>query len=437
MTLIRKSKKYQEILENFLFNIQSIKSFTTYVEPVLKKMNDDHDKNNTFLNAINLIATSKNDPDPGTITEIKVVEQRLAEEFGIFIATENDDKYSVTIKNTSHLGELFVKEVKQNKLINNQLPILYQSSLITLVMYFELLIANIIRKRIYDYPESVKIDEKPLTLIDIRKFGSMEIAENYLIEKEVGKLIRESYMVWVEYFKKNFKCKFDLISILDDSVIEIIQRRNIIVHNDGVINGIYLSNVPKTSYKSDDKVVIAIEYILEAIRIIEKCGLFMGIEIWQRVEKNSIDRATFLEQTGFEYLKKEEWENALNIYELLEKETEITNKLKTIAQLNILLCKKRIEGIDNIKEELFKIDFSDKSNVFILILHALKEDYDMFFKLLPDVYKNGITLFHLQKWPILKEIREHEKYKIFLEENTNKNDIIGLEANYTSDAVEE
>jgi hypothetical protein len=97
---------------------------------------------------------------------------------------------------------------------------------------------------------------------------------------------------------------------------------------------------------------------------------------------------------------------------------------RTAAELNVLLCKKRIQGFEAIKPEFEKIDYSDKALVFQLALAALKEDKETFFRHLPQVIKTEeISHQELFDFPIFEEMRVHQEFEDFCTENkiTNAN----------------
>ncbi|MBO9599030.1 MAG: hypothetical protein J7559_14585, partial [Cohnella sp.] len=90
---------------------------------------------------------------------------------------------------------------------------------------------------------------------------------------------------------------------------------------------------------------------------------------------------------------------------------EITSNDRTVSEINYWLCLKNIKGIHFIKNDLEKVDFSDKHNKFQLCLFALKEDRTSFYGLISTAIKNNeVTYQNLTEWPILEVFRNDIEY---------------------------
>lgn len=238
------------------------------------------------------------------------LEKYLYENYGVEIKEGGKLKISgKNAKQTSKAIDEFQSKMKQ-------LHILYQSTLMSLAIYFEVLIASIIKQRMVLHPKSSDIEEKTLTLENIRKLGSFENAELFLIEQEVETIIRKSYTDWIDYLKKNMKLKMDYIERYNDKIIEIIQRRNLFVHNEGIVNSIYLKNIDpklKEGVKLGERLSIDHAYIDESIDIVEHAGTLLGLEFWSVMEKRSDERVKYTINKGID-LMSEKNGNSQKIY---------------------------------------------------------------------------------------------------------------------------
>ncbi|SME96981.1 hypothetical protein [Paenibacillus barengoltzii] len=412
--------EYRRIIENFLINVSSLKAYTRSVEPVLNNFsNDSLTESEKLVGTITFLMEYKKNPSNFE------KEKELAD----FIEKYLFDEYKIEINHENGIGRISSHPAKaklvdslfhEYKLRIKQINILYQSSVINLIIFFELLIANLIKIRIINHPESANIEQKSLTLAEIQSLGSLENAKMFLIEHEIEAIMRKSYTDWLEYFSRVVKCKFEYLSSVQDSIIEIFQRRNIFVHNDGIVNNIYLSKISnkyKNLYKVGDPIITDREYVENSINVIEFSGILIGLEVWQKMERESEDRQDFILEVAFNYMVMQKWELALEMYLFLLREKSISSINGTIAQVNIWLCRKNINGLDSIRDEVDALDFSDKRSIFQLCLYALKDELDNFFNLLDVViYNNEITLNELQTWPIFSTIREDKRYDNFMKE---------------------
>ncbi|MNC14777.1 hypothetical protein D3C75_625650 [compost metagenome] len=302
-----------------------------------------------------------------------------------------------------------------------------------MVIYFEMFVASIIKHRLVRYPKAADIENKTLTFDDIRKLGSFENAEQYLIEQVIETLLRDKYLEWINYIKTNMKLKLDRISPLNDKVIEIIQRRNLFVHNEGIVNNIYLSNI-NSELKSEvvlgEKLKITPEYIDKSISTIRHVGVIIGLEYWRMMEKESDERVTYIGDIGMELMLSQEWELAKDIYQFNLLEKSIDSVSKTVSQINYWLCMKRLGNFNEIKNEVESSDFFDKTRDFQVCYAALVGDTERMYNEIPKAIKTEeLTVEALMSWPIFTEYRNDEKFVALLdheEENIEEN--ISIEA---------
>jgi hypothetical protein len=144
-----------------------------------------------------------------------------------------------------------------NKTVKKTLPvqgnILRRSALISLMATFETLISQLIREFYYKYPEALPSESKSLSLADLRDLGSVEEAEKFLIDNEIDSVLRGNIQSQLACFEKPIKVSLKPIEKYFDQIIELSQRRNLLVHNDGRVNRHYLNKAPKSFLNSDIK----------------------------------------------------------------------------------------------------------------------------------------------------------------------------------------
>jgi hypothetical protein len=414
-------KDYESVITQFTDNIYSIKTFVDYIKPTLERRKEEFYNNNSSVLNLVFRLSDLESPDkfkPEEYEKLIALKSQLENNFGFsFESIKNESKINITMNN-GLMKDIFVKKLEEHKVLSSQISILYQSCFINLVVFFELLISSLLRIRINSNPESFNIKDKSLKFDEIRKLGTLEHAEEYLIENEIESIMRGSFDSWCTYFKKNLKRDFAFLTELEDDLTEIIQRRNLLVHNGCIANRIYFSNVAE-KFKKDisigDNLTIELDYLESSLIILEKVGLLIGLDIWQNSNKNSSKRFSFVERIAFDYMKSNKWDTALALYDFSLKEKGVSNKIMCIFSVNRWLCYKSLGLYDHIKPELEKVDFSDKSLDLQLAVLALKGDAATFFKKLPMAYPSLIDLYSLLTWPILKEIRTTKEYKQFVD----------------------
>ena len=79
-----------------------------------------------------------------------------------------------------------------------QLERLYRSVVIGLVGQFEVLIADLAHQFFKCAPQALDAETKVLSLSDLLEFGSVEAARDYLVEREIDKLLAQPVQGWAK-----------------------------------------------------------------------------------------------------------------------------------------------------------------------------------------------------------------------------------------------
>lgn len=420
----KQQNQYSHILEGFLLNLHSLRLFAKNLSPILL---NDIIREKEFTTAeeldvevlLEILKMDKygnddvEDPHPESREErISMVEEILDKKHGV-------ELISSTQYRIYGPRRLITKNALEDyKSRHQQLGILYQSTLISLVIYFEMLIASITKHRLIKYPQASDIEDKTLSLDEIRRLGSFENAAQYLIEQEVETLIRKKYTDWIAYIKTNMKLKLENISKLNETVIEIIQRRNLYVHNEGIVNNIYLSNISdelKSGVELGKKLLLSTNYMDSSINSIRHVGVLIGLEYWRMMEKESAGRVNFIGEMSMQLMLDGEWELARDIFQFGLQEKKMTSKQKAVLQINYWLSMKRIGKYSEIKNEIESSDYSDKTRDFQVCYYALIDRIEMFFAIIPKAIEvKEITVNDLKEWPVFDEYRNDERFQALL-----------------------
>ncbi len=242
-----------------------------------------------------------------------------------------------------------------------------------------------------------------------------------MIDAKIEDILRGSLTHWFTTLRDELKLKLGYVKQYEHELEEIYQRRNLFVHNGGIVNSIYISKISqakKENLKIGDKLVVSENYLDDALRKFHVIFSLIAIELWKQLEPKNTDRAICLMALSYDYLLKENWEVAKIFNSFLLKDVKMPMIPRTYAQLNCWLCEKRMNGIDKIKNELENADFSDKNFVTQMALASLKEEPDKFFELLPKaIDSEELDIEDLLKFPIFEEMRKMKKYKEFCLKN--------------------
>jgi hypothetical protein len=297
------------------------------------------------------------------------------------------------------------------------IELLYKNSLMSLLSSVEWFFSEILHFYYDKYPESAGIQKKALTLSELKSFGTVADAEKYLIDIKIEEVLRGSFDSWLNLLKTELALKLGYITAIENELIEIYQRRNILVHNGGKVNSIYLSKVDESQRKGiklNDTLRIDKEYLDAAIRKLQKTFILIASELWKKLDKNDKIRGDVLTDIIYDNLLKSRWDICEGLCHFIINDSKLEPIDRLVAQINYWLCKKRTGQFDKIKDEIDKANFEDKKEIFQLALYALKDDKKSFFETLPIALDSKqLNVERLEEFPIFQELRETEEYKKF------------------------
>tara|TARA_A100000171_G_C2126725_1_gene144004 strand:- start:713 stop:2011 length:1299 start_codon:yes stop_codon:yes gene_type:complete len=431
---------YTDLLERFNSTIEGLRDFVDLIQPMLneyhKKEFEKHNHAFESLIIAEQIQKEENEEKKYQLQtrlkeifdgEIEVFTKDVDDQDEIEESDEITKKFAFRVKgDTTKIDAAFEFSVKSDQ----QRNLLYVNSLISLLSSSEWFYSQLLHFFYDKNPNVAGIKKKTLTLEELKSFGSVEDAEKYLIDSKIEGLLRSNFSDWLDTLKLELNLGLGYLQNFKDELIEIYQRRNLFVHNGGVVNSIYLSKVTNSNNIIGDVLSVDEDYLDNAIDKIHVLFSLIAHELWKKDLPNDEDRSYFLMELNYNYLKRGKWETAKLPNIFLSNDAKQPTIPKTYAQLNCWLCDKRTKGIESIKPELEKIDFSDKAIVIQLALASLKEDYEIFFNLLPRaISSEELTVEDLYDFPMFEEMRDSERFKAFVTVNEKVKDYIELQKN--------
>lgn len=427
---------FNKHIVEFNENVLSLRDFVDLIEPILIKQFEEHDQKIKPL-LIKAIIQELVKRKPDGLREIdeaelkemqsKIDEQihsiyqdNLEVEFETLDTDEEKSAYNRLKIKTSKPTDIdsHFKNVRKS---SDHIELLYKNSLISLLSSVEWFFAQILHFYYDKYPESAGVSDKNLKLSELKSFQTIKDAEKYLVELKIEEILRGNFESWIELLKRDLKLGLGYIDNIKDEVIEIYQRRNLLVHNGGVINSIYITKVKeelRKNFKIGSRIDVTKDYLDNSIWKLQLAFILVGAELWKKLDAEDTNRGDILTDIVYENVLKGRWEIADGISHFIINDAKMSTTDKIVAQLNNWLCKKRMGKYESVKKEIDTADFSDKKEIFQLALAALKEDKDLFFKLLPTTLEaKQLNIMRLEEFPILDEMRKTEEYEKFKAES--------------------
>lgn len=333
--------------------------------------------------------------------------------------SEDETKKSKTVKLvlSKSDGVDISTHVENAKRTREHINLLYKNSLMSLMSSVEWFFSQILHHYYDKFPESAGIQKKTMTLSELKGFESINDAEKYLIDIKIEEILRGSFDSWISLLKSELQLNLGYIDPIKEELIEFYQRRNIIVHNGGIVNTIYISKVNENfrkGVKIKDSLNVDKEYLDNVICKLQKAFILIAAELWKKLDKDDKMRGDVLTDIIYENVLKSKWDICEGLSYFVINDAQLEPVDKVVAQLNYWLAKKRLNNYKEVEKDINKTDYSDKKEIFQLGLLALKEDKENFFEILPAALDSGqLNTDRLEEFPIFEEMRQTEEYKKF------------------------
>lgn len=301
--------------------------------------------------------------------------------------------------------------------------LLNRSILMSLVSYFEVLIADLVHAFYRIAPDAALTEDKTLTVKELKKFSTIDEALQSIISDAVDDLLRASVSDWHKFFQTRVRINMQLLTPDWAQWNEYFQRRHIMVHAGGRVTERYLSNVDweklgaKISQPSmGDELDVEDAYLENAINAFEITGLLSCQEVWRKLVPSDITRydnpitGEGLLDAVYRRLLSRHWYVAERLATWGEEDPEASEDAMLVCKFNRWLCIKRQGRWTDVEGEVKAFDCSAKNRRYALVRASLLERPDEFFELLPKVLGTDIDIKSLKEWPILDKMRTDPRF---------------------------
>lgn len=306
------------------------------------------------------------------------------------------------------------------RLTPHNVELLYKSSFVMLIGYFDFLISDLIHCFYQMYPESLTGKELSITLSELNLCNDLSEAVDYVVNREVDKVVYDNLESQKRYFARYLKIDTKESIIHWNKINEAVERRHIIVHNNSIINRRYLKNIDhsiipekRKELEEGKKITINENYFMAVFAEIFIAGIILIQCCWRKWKKDNINHADLqLNESIYDALSEGKWTVAERLG-LFSKECEVYNKRNRLyLDINYCQALKWQNKKGELEKELKKFDVSGLSPMYILALSVLKSDKTNFYKNIKKaIITDKLTKTYFMEWPLFKEFRRDPDYK--------------------------
>jgi len=159
--------------------------------------------------------------------------------------------------------------------------LLLNMAFIYLLAIFEAFLADVFRVVLQARPEMLR-SNKQLTYQAIVSLGSKDELISHMAARELHEIGYGSTRDQWSYYRDRFGVDLAKAGIAIEKLIEMYAERNLLVHNNGLVNNIYLESVRTPKFKKGGRVEITLDAWNDFAQTVEKAASFVKKTLLRR-----------------------------------------------------------------------------------------------------------------------------------------------------------
>lgn len=319
------------------------------------------------------------------------------------------DKYGIVTTNTGL--SIFLRARRRRS------TMAFNSLLVAAVGEFEALVSKCIQSYISQYPGKLNGSDRSFTFAEVTAFEDLEAFRSRAADLYAENVMRGSVDDWMKWFTTNLKVNSDEIAEDWDGLVEVFQRRHLLVHNGGVVNHIYRSKVKKLPGDIDEQSVTGIatrvdvsrQYLQDAIAQLSATGLLLATRTTLKLAAPDTavrhPVAGLIADASYEFLRDDRGRE-LTIFSERVLPHCPEESIRLLVQVNLWTHRKKLGGVDAVAGEVRKWDVRHCSQRFKIAKLALLDQHQEVWDMAQRLIKaDELSEFEWATWPLFADTR--------------------------------
>jgi len=373
----------------------------------------------TFLRHIDAIR----DTYPMTMLLIQPYNKKANDDFKKFlkesvkeIEDDNGKKRILVKADESKKFETLERNASTSALAGKIIP---ESLFVSLISQYDAYLTRLLRAIYEIKPDLLNGSERNLTFSQLVEMETIDNAREFIIDKEIDTVLRKSHSEQFDYLEKLIGITLRENLPIWQTFIEITERRNLLVHCDGVISNQYLKNCKEHKCKIDkikvgNRLGVELEYFSSAYKCLYEIATKLTHTIWRKLLVSDLkDADRELNDVCFHLINTNSFELADILLDFgCGQKRHFNDSLKNVFIVNGSLSKYLQDKKEEARKILDKKDWSASSDDFKLAYAVLTDDYENTYEIMIKIGDNGeVDQSDYKQWPLFNQIRKEEKFK--------------------------
>jgi len=337
-----------------------------------------------------------------------------------------DGEKTLTVKyEESRIFDTLSRNSEISTLASKIIP---ESLFVSLISQYDAFLNRLLENLFEIRPEYLNSSERNLSYSQLVEFKNIDKAREYIIEKEIETILRKSHTDHFEYIENKINIPLRKNLPVWKIFIEITERRNILVHNDGRVSNQYLTKCREKKcdlkdVKINDRLSVTPEYFNNAYACLYEIAVKLTHTIWRKLLKENLEDADRkLNDICFDLISSGQFALVDILLEFACNQKQHHNEaLKNVFVVNQSLSQYLQGEKENAKNIIEKKDWSASSDDFKLAHLVLTEKFEESYELMIKIGDDGeIDKENYMTWPLFYKLRKEEEFKETFEKIFNE-----------------
>jgi hypothetical protein len=360
--------------------------------------------------------------DAITTAYLKTIKEIKAFEKDNVIHKNEDGKEIILVKVES--SQKFDDLHKQRRLYGLAFETIPNSYIMSLISQYDAFLGRLLKIIFLVKPEILNSSDKSLTFSQLSEFNSLDEAKEYILEKKIETLIRDSHLEQIQSIENLLKVPLRKGLDIFPKFIEITERRNLFVHTGGEISNQYIrvckdNNILFEGAKVGDILTVTPEYFAGAFDIVYELGFKLAHVLWRKFIPQELEVADRnLIDIGYDTLYSENYQLTKIIFDFA---TQTLKKHHCEENRRIMIVNRALaykwSGNNNKALEIIKSeDWTATSIRFRLAEAVILENYKNAYEIMKEIGSNSaeVSTEKYRGWPLFKQIKKESSFiKLF------------------------
>ena len=377
-----------------------------------------HKNLNTFLRHIDAIK----DTLPMTMLLIRPYNKKATDDFRKFLQEnveeieDNGEKKILVKAEESKKFETLERNASTSSLAGKIIP---ESLFVSLISQYDAFLTRLLRSIYEIKPDLLNGSERNLTFSQLVGMETIDKAREFIIDKEIDTVLRKSHFEQFEYLEKLIGIKLRENLPIWQTFIEITERRNLLVHCDGLTSSQYIKNCQEHNCKIDktkvgDRLGVEVKYFSTAYKCLYEISTKLTHTIWRKLLISDLkDADRELNEVCLHLINA----NYFGLADILldfgcNQKKHFDDSFKNVFIVNCSLSKYLQDQKEEARKILDKKDWSASSSDFKLAYAVLTDDFETAYEMIIKIGDKGeIHKSDYKHWPLFNKIRQEDKFK--------------------------